>query len=115
MAVDLSELKAELTELGGVFPNLPDTELFVLWFVRAFLVDSPEVARQALTGGSNDKGVDAVFIDEQARRVFVIQGKYRQGGGPEGRTDVMQLAGLAKPLTGDAAAFSDLRDGLDEL
>jgi hypothetical protein len=43
----------------------------------AYVTDNEDRAIQAVTGGSHDKGVDALFIDDPAHAVFLIQAKYR--------------------------------------
>jgi hypothetical protein len=104
------DLRRELGDFKERYPQLGDDELFVLWFLRAFVAEDEGTAAKALCGGPRDKGVDAVLIDEPARIVFVVQGKYRQkvGGKTEHRGDVVGFAQLAVVLCGDAEKFSDL-------
>jgi hypothetical protein len=108
------DLKGELAIMRERFPRLPDDDLFVLWFLRAFVTDSEEQAAKALVGGSGDKSVDAVFIDEHAKLVFVVQGKYRETllKRGESRSDVLALAQLAPALWGESKLFSDLCEGM---
>lgn len=96
------DLKRELVELQERFPKLSDDELFVLWFVRAFLTEHEEEAASSLTGGSGDKGADAVLSDDGAEVVYIVQGKYRQkmAAKRESRGDVMAFAQLALDLGG---------------
>jgi hypothetical protein len=103
----LAELKAEIKELGERYPSLKEDDLFVLWFLRAYITDDEHLASQAIAGGPNDKGIDAVFVDHKARAVFVIQGKYRQqiAKKTESRSDVMGFVGLAQVLTGENDDF----------
>lgn len=84
--------------------------MFVLCFLRAFVTESEPDAITALCGGPRDKDVDAAFIDEPARIVFVIQGKYRKevGATTEHRGDVAGFAQLAVDLSGDSKVFSSL-------
>ena len=104
------ELRRELADFKERYPQLKDDELFVLWFLRAFVAEDEATAAKALCGGSHDKGVDAVLIDESARIVFVVQGKYRQkvAGKTEHRGDVVGFAQLAVVLCGDAQGFGTL-------
>ena len=87
-------------QLGERFPRFGDDDLFVLWFLRAYLTDSEDRAAEAITGGSGDKGIDAILIDDAARAVFIVQGKYRQklSGKSEGRSEVVAFAELAALL-----------------
>ena len=67
-------------------------------------MDTEEEALAALVGGSNDKNLDAVHIDESARKVYLLQGKYRdQVNTTESRSDVVAFADLARYFTEDDA------------
>lgn len=105
-----SDLRRELSEFHERYPKLGDDELFVLWFLRAFVTENESSATAALCGGSHDKGVDAVLIDEPARIVFVVQGKYRKkvAAKAEHRGDVAGFAQLAVNLHGDGKTFASL-------
>src|SRR5712692_261138 len=93
-------LRREVGEFQERFPKLKESKLFVLWFLRAFVTEDERVAASALCGGSGDKGLDAVHIDDHAKIVFIVQGKYRRGVRlhAENRNDVMALASLASIL-----------------
>ena len=104
------DLSRELGEFRDRYPKLGDDELFVLWFLRAFVTENDADATAALCGGPRDKNVDAVFIDEPARMVFVVQGKYRKevAARSEHRGDITGFAQLAVDLCGDGKAFTSL-------
>lgn len=108
------DLRREIAEFRERYPKLADDELFVLFFLRAFVAEDESAATAALCGGPRDKGVDAVLIDHPARIVFVVQGKYRQklAAKNEHRGDVVGFAQLALALCGDAAAFASLAKDL---
>ena len=74
-----------------------------MWFLRAFVADSEPIAADALCGGSNDKGVDAVLIDDGAKTIFLVQGKYRTGSKikSEKRADLISFAALSEVIFGD--------------
>lgn len=95
-----ADLRREIGDFRERYGKLGDDELFVLWFLRAFVTDDEPQAVKALCGGGRDKGVDAVFIDDSTRIVFVVQGKYRQkvGQKAEHRSDVTSFAQLAVDL-----------------
>lgn len=103
------DLKRELSGYRERFPKLADDHLFVLWFLRAFITEDEREAADSLCGGSNDKGVDAVLIDNETKNVFITQGKYRQkaNGKSEHRNDVLGFADLALHLSGNAKSFSE--------
>ena len=108
------DLRRELSEYHERYPKLGDDELFVVWFLRAFVTENDDEAVRALCGGPRDKNVDAVLIDEPARMVFVVQGKYRKklGAKAEHRGDVVGFAQLAVDLCGDGTAFAGLAKDL---
>ena len=112
-----SDLRKELGELRDRFPKLPDDELFVAWFLRAFITEHEDEAMESLTGTTGDKGIDALFIDEPSRIVFIIQGKYRQklGVKQESRQDVLAFAQLAATLFGNHADFANFTKSIDPL
>ena len=109
-----SDLRREIDDFRERYPTLGDDELFVLWFLRAFVAEDEATAVKALCGGSRDKGVDAVLIDEPARIVFVVQCKYRQkvAGKTEHRGDVVGFAKLVVDLCGDEDGFKSLTKDL---
>jgi hypothetical protein len=108
------DLSRELADLRERYPKLADDDLFVLWFLRAFVTEDEQQAVDALTGGKGDKSVDAVFIDGNTKTVVVVQGKFRRsvGIGSENRADVLQVAQLASVLGGEAADFRSYCKGL---
>jgi hypothetical protein len=66
----IQDLREELKDFGTRFRGLTENDLFVLWFLQAYLVDDEDLAARGLVGGSGDKSVDAVVIDDRARTVF---------------------------------------------
>jgi hypothetical protein len=87
-------------------------DLFVAWFLKCFVTENETDAIGALVGGPRDKNLDAIFIDDASKTVFVVQGKYRQrlNGGLENRSDVTTFATLAHSLSDRDALRSYLED-----
>lgn len=56
------------------FPN--DGQRFVAWYLRRVLLRSPEETRQEITDGANDKQIDAVIVDDENRKIVIVQGKF---------------------------------------
>lgn len=108
----VDDLKREIDDLKSRYPRLDEKELFVAWFMRAFVTADENSAIASLCGGSNDKEVDAVLIDDNSRKVFIVQGKYRNKlmDKGENRTDVMGFAELAAKLSGEDEEFQILGD-----
>ena len=74
-------------------------------------------AASGLVGIANDKGVDAVVIDDRARTVFLIQGKLRMSINEraEGRSDVTSFAELSAFMWGEQSQYRSFTDTLDPL
>lgn len=113
----IEDLQLQIKEIGEKYPALKDDNLFVLWFLRAYIADDFDEAAKAVTGGVNDKGIDAILIDDRARATYVVQGKYRQQvlEAAEKRADVMMFAELANYLYGETSAFKSFVKGMDPL
>ena len=95
-SISIGAIQDEVKQLRRINPKLKDDSAFVLWFLQAFLVDSEDIALRAITGESRDKNIDAIHIDDKARQVHVIQGKFRQSLGHhnENRNEVIGFADL---------------------
>jgi AIPR protein len=115
--VGLHDIREELRDLGSRFRSLSENDLFVLWFLLAYLVEDEDVAARGLVGCSGDKSVDAVVIDDRASSVFLIQGKFRLSINQksEHRSDVVAFADLGAVLWGDRDNYRRFTDGLDPL
>lgn len=87
----------EIRQIRAEYPNLKEDSAFVLWFLRAYIADSEEVASEALTGETGDKGIDAILVDHKAAQLYVVQGKFHRSLGrhSEKRNDVLDLANKA--------------------
>ena len=51
-------------------------ERFVAWYLRRVLLRDSLQTRDDITDGQNDKQMDAVIIDDDDRRVLIVQGKF---------------------------------------
>jgi len=114
-APGLDDLRSEIDLLRDQYPHLPDDDLFVLWFVFAFVTGAREEATDSLTGVSREKGIDAIHLDHQAKLVTIVQGKYRKKlmSKNEARADLIAFATLAQQLCGDDSAFQTLCANLE--
>ncbi len=109
-----SDLKNEIVDMRERFPRLQDSELFVAWFLKAYVTEKEKEAVGALVGGARDKSLDAVYIDDPSKTVFIVQGKYRQrlNGTLEHRSDVTAFAELGNTFS-EKEAFASYLEGLD--
>jgi hypothetical protein len=99
-SLTLKDLHEQLNSLRERYPSMQEHELFAAWFLRAYLTDSEESAAGAVAGGSRDRSVDAVLIDDAVKAVFIIQSKYRRRmeGKNESRGDIISFAQLATTI-----------------
>src|SRR5690242_6898255 len=51
-------------------------ERFLAWYLRNIYLRSPIQTREDITGGQDDKGIDAILIDDDKRQIIVVQGKF---------------------------------------
>ena len=115
--VSIDAIKSEIDQIRRTYPKLKDDSAFVLWFMRAFLADSEDVAFKSLTGRTGDKGVDAIMIDERARQGHIVQGKFHRSLGEhnEKRSDVLAFADLATLPWDEKEALNVFYSNLDPL
>jgi hypothetical protein len=83
-----------------------DEDLFPVWTLIVLATGDESQAAEALCGGPNDGGIDALLIDRKHRRVWVVQGKFRQvaGDGFESAKEVRSFAEIANRLAEDRRA-----------
>ena len=56
------------------YPN--DGQRFIAWYLRNIHSLDEIQAKECITDGANDKQIDAIFVDDTASTVYVIQGKF---------------------------------------
>lgn len=56
------------------FPN--DGQRFVAWYLRNIHTRDMNQTKDDMTDGSDDKQIDALFVDDDKQTIFVIQGKF---------------------------------------
>lgn len=112
----LKDLKVELADFQERYPKLNEDDLFVAWFMRAYITDDEEASVRAVAGGARDKSIDGIYVDHAARTVFVIQAKYRKAveGKTELRNDLLGFAHVAEVICNPtAAAFSSFLENME--
>jgi hypothetical protein len=109
------DLRLELDGFGERYPKLEVDDLFLLWFLGAYITENEEEAIKAITGGPKDKDVDAVLIDDRAKIVYLAQGKYRRRilGKGEKRNDVTGFAEISNDLFGPDDRYASLVKDMD--
>lgn len=53
-----------------------DGQRFVAWYLRNIHNLDPVEAQSCITDGAGDKQIDAVYVDDQAQTIYIIQGKF---------------------------------------
>lgn len=112
------DLQQQIKEYGKTYHTFKEEDLFTLWFLRAYVVENEQEAAKAVVNGSNDKGVDGIYIDDNAKAVFVVQAKYRKQlqKAAEKEADVMQFAAMGQVLGNyDTTSFKKFIEGADAL
>ncbi|WP_283687380.1 AIPR family protein [Dysgonomonas sp. Marseille-Q5470] len=64
------------------YPN--DGQRFVAWYLRNIHLRDMNEAKDDITDGSDDKQIDAIYIDDDKNTVYVIQGKFIGGNSVDG-------------------------------
>src|SRR5579859_7888459 len=89
--------------------TIPLPQAFVVWFLKAFADASDDESIGSLAGANRDKGIDAIYVDDDADIVFIVQGKYRRlGAGAENRSEIIAFANLADRFLGREKDIEDL-------
>lgn len=84
------------------YPN--DGQRFVGWYLRNIhLLDSMQ-AKSAMTDGAKDKQIDAVYIDDDESKIYIIQGKFYTGPSVDA-TPVREVISAHSQLTSDFATL----------
>jgi hypothetical protein len=113
---ELATLKKHVNDIHVRYPDLTIDNAFVLWFMSSYLVEDEKAAKDCLVGGPSDWGVDAIFIDNTNRKVFLVQAKYRtnQSVTLESRSDLRAFGQLANALHGDGSVLRNMLENVDE-
>jgi hypothetical protein len=75
-------------------PNRTESRAFVAWFLEHFYRLDETEAQDAVCDGSDDKGVDAIFVDRNLERIEIFQAKLFQNSAKTlGDTALKEFAG----------------------
>jgi len=116
--ITMTDFRDTIKDIRSRFPHLKPDDVFVLWFLVAYLIEDEDQGARALVGGAGDKGIDAIWIDESAKAVFVVQAKFRESLGQrsENRNDVLGLLEVARYLSEkDNHKFESYLDKMEPL
>ena len=99
------------------YPN--DGQRFVAWYLRNIHLLDAMQARESMTDGANDKQIDAVYIDDDDSKIYIIQGKFYTGHTIDA-TPVREIVSAHCQLSSDFAtmqanANSKLKTKLGEI
>lgn len=71
-----------------------ESKQLILWALIYMYEIDKSLAETLICDGTQDKGIDAIFVDDQEMRILVFQGKYKQNDNMTfGDTDLQRLAG----------------------
>jgi len=71
---DQQRLDSFFAEHGGRYGSRKEDYFALLYLTRKFKVEVDEIAHQVAWGG-NDYGIDAYFVDRDARNLYLYQFK----------------------------------------
>lgn len=81
----LDQIKREIKDNPYFQQNFSnDGQRFVAWYLRRVMLRDPIAAKDDITDGANDKQIDAIIVDDDERRVVIIQGKFIDAGTVDG-------------------------------
>ena len=112
----LRQLALELDAFAEEFTQVSEDNLFVSWFLRAYLTESDQAAIEGAIGGVGDKSIDGILIDDKARVVYIIQAKYRKArfNKAEPRSAVIDFASIAQTISDPSKEeFAEFTKGMD--
>ena len=96
----------EETELFHVGNRTLSTALLA-WFLEAVWRLDPDAASDSICDGGGDKGIDAIYVDDDAREILVFQAKHRNTSTTtQGDSDLKAFLGVAKYLEDRASVES---------
>lgn len=64
----MANFNDEIKQILSKYPSFSDDDAFVYWYVN-YLTGSEKDSEDAITGISNDKGIDAIWIDDDSKTV----------------------------------------------
>lgn len=87
-----------------LIPGRVESRAFLGWFLENYYRLEETDAQDAICDGIDDKGIDAIYVDENLERIVVFQSKLRQNTGKTlGDGDIKGFAGALDQLRTRAA------------
>jgi hypothetical protein len=94
--------------------GLPDSAAFLSWFLENYYRLDETAARDAICDRPNDKGVDGIFVDENAEEIEVFQVKFREKDRAKGEGDLKNLVATLTQFRSGKSVESLQRGGASE-
>jgi|SRR5579862_5580902 len=77
MGMIVAQIRQEIASVPYYQQNFSnDGQRFVAWYLRRVLLRDPVATKDDITDGADDKQMDAVIVDDEERRILIIQGKF---------------------------------------
>lgn len=87
-------LKEEMKRLS--IHGRSESKQLILWALIYMYEIDKSLAETLICDGTQDKGIDAIFVDDHEMRILVFQGKYKQNNNATfGDTDLQRLKGAS--------------------
>ncbi|MDO8885862.1 AIPR family protein [Candidatus Oleimmundimicrobium sp.] len=88
-----TRLRAEVNDFKSDFRN--DSSAFLIWFLRYMFCLDEDVAIDSVCDGSNDKGIDGIWVDDESEEIYIFQSKFSPYNNRyEGDSEIREFAGV---------------------
>lgn len=85
-------IREEMKKLS--LPERSESKQLILWALMYIYEIDKSLAETLICDGTQDKGIDAIFVDDHEMRILIFQGKYKKENDKVfGDSDLQRLAG----------------------
>lgn len=75
----ISKIQSEIKQDFYINNFSNDGQRFIAWYLRNIHLLDQRQTKDAITDGADDKQIDAIYVDDNEQKIFVIQGKFYTG------------------------------------
>ena len=79
MSDEIERLNNEIAKIQNDY-NIPAHKAFIVWYLLYERFNSREEAYECICDGSNDRGIDAIYLNKDHRKIVLVQSKYHTKG-----------------------------------
>jgi len=90
-----NRLQAEVEDLKDGFRI--NRSAFLIWFLRNIFYLNEQTSIDSVCDGSNDKGIDGIWVDEDSEEIYIFQTKFSPlDQGYQGERDIREFLGVGR-------------------